>query len=971
MNDAHDRPHGPVSAWLELWLREEVRKYGVVFLLDKEGAYTAFIDGLIASKWKHPVCAWRGSFLQALMDLEHHAAQVDRTPLLVHLPGFTHDDVRASPLFELFAAGTSRQKALDTLITDAAAGRVRPEQIAVFKATSPTLAAADTWLTTELSNVGEGLTSHLAALTIEALVDDLLAGGFISGRLHSAVDVAQVWHHFGRTIGLVDGWRKDVLGGGDERGPVPRAKDIAFAAASWALLVEYVHDLQRSTVGVPHVDEVLALPPAVAAVCARLADHLRKRAPDFYASTATETETRLDHNVAAHELGKIDTFLFEEEIILEAAVDDLQAQSWDAAIAWARPRAAAQSFWTQREPLRQSAWQFVLDAACLGKAIVDAGTPGLLVSLDAAMEHYASRGAAVDRAHRTMEQRRLHTQVPYFERLRAQLNDMRGLWRRWADTYAREWNAICREHGFLPSEQAQQRNLFDQVVRPLAIDAAEKETTAYFMVDALRFEMAQELFDALGDVPATQKQLKARLAELPTVTEVGMNVLAPVAKNGRLAVAIGDKINGFSAGEFRVNDPETRRRAIFDRVGGRGCPLLTLREVLDRDAASLKKTVEQSRLLVVHSKEIDDAGEAGRGVVTYDSVLQDLRAAWRLLREAGVRRFVITADHGFLMLDDRFGAAQAHGRKIDPHRRHVLTQDAADRADEVRVALKDLGYDGATGFVVFPETVAVFDRGGRGLDFAHGGNSPQERVIPVLTIVHKQLVGSDSHRYALQARAIDATSGMHGVSGLVSIDQTSLFGGKKTLELGLRVVDAVDGADIGVELIETRRSARLAGSVIHARVGEPFDVYFRLSGSFDDRVQVALVHTGGDAIVDDAVIDARFTVTPPNVVVSAPVQKAPSTDMPITRLTKTATRTMALPTSWVQELPAGGVRQVFEHLAAHGTVTETEASVMLGGPRQLRRFASDFELHAAKAPFRVRIGIVGGVKRYVRQGSEE
>ena len=44
------------------------------------------------------------------------------------------------------------------------------------------------------------------------------------------------------------------------------------------------------------------------------------------------------------------------------------------------------------------------------------------------------------------------------------------------------------------------------------------------------------------------------------------------------------------------------------------------------------------------------------------------------------------------------------------------------------------------------------------------------------------------------------------------------------------------------------------------------------------------------------------------------------------------------------------MRQVFEHLAAHGTVTESEAAAMLGGPRELRRFANRFEEYRRRRP---------------------
>jgi hypothetical protein len=64
--------------------------------------------------------------------------------------------------------------------------------------------------------------------------------------------------------------------------------------------------------------------------------------------------------------------------------------------------------------------------------------------------------------------------------------------------------------------------------------------------------------------------------------------------------------------------------------------------------------------------------------------MQKLRAAWRLLRDAGVRRFVFTADHGFLLLDETTRAPQTHGRKSDPKPRYVWSTVAEDHAGEVR-----------------------------------------------------------------------------------------------------------------------------------------------------------------------------------------------------------------------------------------------------------------------------------------------
>ena len=414
------------------------------------------------------------------------------------------------------------------------------------------------------------------------------------------------------------------------------------------------------------------------------------------------------------------------------------------------------------------------------------------------------------------------------------------------------------EHGFLPPASLQQRTLFDDVVRPMT---KEPGTTALFVVDALRYEMGEELYRALADTPATTTHLRARLAELPTVTEVGMNVLAPVVASGRLRPALSDgTVAGFSTGEFRVYDPDSRKRAMHDRVGGGTCPWLTLEEVLTRDATSLKQAVARARLVIVHSREIDDAGEKGAGPAVFDHVMQKLRAAWRLLRDAGVRRFVFTADHGFLLLDETTRQPQSHGRKADPKPRYVWSTVPEDHAGEVRVAMADLGYEGADGYLMFAESTAVYETGRRSLGFAHGGNSLQERVIPVLTLSHRAAAGgtraavlADGHRPRRRRRACTAWTRRPTVQAQMGLD----FGGPREIELGLRVADA---ADVQVELCQTRGGARLEAGAIMATVGETFELFFRLSGTADARVLVELYHPGAEADLTPCVVDTRFAV---------------------------------------------------------------------------------------------------------------
>jgi hypothetical protein len=949
---------GPVSSVLEGELRTKVRRHSLVIWLDPDSQYSGFVDQLLVLRAEnhlpYPVHSYRGSFLELLLDLEPLVNGVDKPPLLIHLPGFNEETVKATPLLELYEAGTCLVRNLNALVIDAAAGKVRPEQITAFQDSGrSTLSNADTWLTAMLSVQDGALGGQLRAVSLISLVDDLLGDGPIAVQFSQPGNQLAVWQCLATLTGLSPEMGLQLASHGSMTAKV-NARDVAFAAASWALRVEYVHDLKRAPVAA-QLQGAIKLPETLIQNCRDLAGALRDNRPLFYRETADETENELvDERAAvrAEDLGLIDTFRFEEERVLLAAIEALENLRWAAAATWATQRTDNKSFWLRDDAPRRNAWQLIGDAAQLGLAIEKATLSlGKVQSLEEAVQRYVECGAAVDQAHRHLEQRRLtlfYTQLPEFVPLRERLDVLRDLWREWADAWAREFNVLCQRQGFLPPASLQQRTLFEDVVKPLIHDS---ETTALFVVDALRFEMAKELHDALADPSMTNMLLTARLAELPTVTAIGMNALAPVAERGRMKLVLQNgAVGGFDMNQFRVFDPETRKRAMHDRVGGSTCPWLKLDEVLNRDAKTLKQTIGRARLVVVHSQEIDEAGESGAGLAVFDLTLQQLRAAWRKLREAGVKRFVITADHGFLLNDETTRKVQPHGRKSDPDRRHVFSPVAADHANQVRVSLRDLGYDcdSPDQYLMFPETTALFDRGNKPSPFVHGGNSLQERVIPVLTLVHRTSKGGSPTQYLVSATARQGVAGMHCLQATVTMvaQKTLGFSGSPEVELGLRVSDVID---VQVELCEARGAVLSAGTIT-ATVGQAFELFFRLAGTTDARALVELYHLGSDAIVTPCVVNDRFgvTATGRKLAVEAPTVAAPS------------------PRDWLQKFTDAGVRQFFEHLALHGTVTESEACTMLEGQRALRRFAGQFETYAKNAPFTVRIDVVAGVKRYVR-----
>lgn len=949
---------GPVSAALEADLREQARQHGILVWLDKEGAYTAFADRLrergVTEAFPIPVRCLRGSYLELMLGLEGLEDGVAMTPLVVHVPGHTEDSIAETPLFELYRAGRRHRRALPTVIREAALGRAAPDAIEAFLSGSDvTLERADAWLGglehAPLPNGGP----DLGALGPEALFDALVPGGSLAAQLDDPAVVRAIWRRAGALLGVEESWEESWTGAGTPpRGgsAIELASNIADSIAGWALCVEFVHDLRR-----PPNDERLlrhkSLPRTAVTACQKLASHLRRRHAALYVSVADEHEARLEVEVkhaTAADLGKIDTFRFEDRKVLAATLDALGAGQFEVAHELAVDRTTADSFWPELVRGRQIAWNLVKLAAQLGRTVDHTKLLGGARSLAEAVEWYATAGYEVDTVHRQVEQVRpqlAHLEIDEIGVLRERLDQLRGVYRDWADRVARTFNDLCRAEGFLPRAALQQRTLFDEVVAP----AAAEELTAYFLVDALRFEMGAQLAASLAESKTSDVVLKARLAELPSVTEVGMNALAPVVRGDKLAIDLrDDKILGFRAGTFRIDGPESRRRAILERVGGATCPSLSLEDVLGRSATSLRQTIARAKLVVIHAEGIDKAGEKGVGLAVFERELQNLRAGWRLLYEAGVRRFVITADHGFLLHDETTRDPQAHGKQTDPQRRHVISHHRRDQTGEVTVSSQELAYEGEAFFVSFPEDAAPFDRGERVKDFVHGGNSLQERVIPVITVRHRHAAGGETVSYVIEARAGAPVMGMHCVrASAVAASQTSLsYGGSGELEL---VLEAAEGTDVQVELCDAR-DARVGGGSITATVGQPFEVFFRLTGDAEGRIPVRLRHATRSAAVAAKTTDERFQVVL-------------RTRSPAAAVAVVATAPAA--PDWLSTLP-DGVREVFRHIADHGSINEQEATRLLGGARQFRNFSLHLDDYRKRAPFAVRISVSSGTKCYVR-----
>ena len=137
-----------------------------------------------------------------------------------------------------------------------------------------------------------------------------------------------------------------------------------------------------------------------------------------------------------------------------------------------------------------------------------------------------------------------------------------------ADSLAERFIQAYAEAGFALPGVSQQVNVYRDQVAPLFTQGR----VAYILVDAMRFEMAEELRRMAAALdPAWQSSLMPALATVPTVTEVGMASLMPGAERGLtvsegksgklLAVVAGVELKGRSCLLYTSPSPRDRTRS--------------------------------------------------------------------------------------------------------------------------------------------------------------------------------------------------------------------------------------------------------------------------------------------------------------------------------------------------------------------------------------------------------------------------
>lgn len=759
-------------------LAQKVERYGVVVWNDSDGAYRDVAETMVPSDTSF--ARFDGSWLALRREVEHLLVGTEPPRLVVYVPAEAADP---DPLAELRALAADFRIRLRTLVKGALTGELTEQRIDQLAAQCTTLTEVDAALAGGDSTVdarlitlcGDASTVGIAANLLTARHDDELTSRDLWGAAASALgDIAGA---------DLDGLQGDAL------------RASAFRLLVGALVAETVEELP---------EELSSLSPPSGVSHARdlraVVDRLRIVAPDAYESLADATESELHLAVLlrwAPGLAALDVVPCLDALGLDAAKTALEAGDHHMAGTLARKR-LEQSWWVRGPHDRfASRWRALRSIADLAAALE--ATPPAGASFEELLLWYADAGHAADAAFRNAELTRLESGLA-LDDVDDLFHQTRERYEAWLDDLLRATTtAAAADASVAPSR-------LQRTVHDCHVSSAEGPT-AYVLVDALRYELGADLCHRLATSKLTV-ELEAAVATPPTITPVGMAAVLPGAGDDfDVELGAGDRLVASVDGSpiRTVADRVKRLELAHGKVAN-----LDLDTVAKSANKELKRKIDGAALVLVRSTEIDADGESDHLSTSwsaFDATLKVLHTAISRLLHAGVRRVVITADHGFLAVH-RLGDE----RKIDKpstgsgeiHRRVWVGKGGTASEATVKVPLAAFGVGGGLD-VIAPRGLGVFASGG-GLQFFHGGLSPQELVIPVLTITSTDGGHDPDYTIELNVAGGQITTGVVAVTVAM---QGTLFertsGVRLQLSQGGRPVARTvggDGVDVGTEVVE-------------------------------------------------------------------------------------------------------------------------------------------------------------------------
>lgn len=252
---------------------------------------------------------------------------------------------------------------------------------------------------------------------------------------------------------------------------------------------------------------------------------------------------------------------------------------------------------------------------------------------------------------------------------------------------------------------------------------------AVIISDGLRYEIGEEIAEKLKkEVSAKEINLKAMLTGLPSITQVGMANLLP--DNERVIDPLR-KIYTISG----INTINTENREKILKLSCEESSAIIFKDFKNMSRNEQDEFVKGKKVIYIYHDNIDGIGDAGKTedetFEACDMAIKDIVGISKLLSSLGIVNIYITSDHGFLYerkVVEEYNKIELDKSEVEPvviGKRYALYEKEIEQKGCIAIKIDDY-------FGVFPKKNQRIKASGSGLQFVHGGLSPQEMIVPVI-----------------------------------------------------------------------------------------------------------------------------------------------------------------------------------------------------------------------------------------------
>lgn len=299
---------------------------------------------------------------------------------------------------------------------------------------------------------------------------------------------------------------------------------------------------------------------------------------------------------------------------------------------------------------------------------------------------------------------------------------------RYLDKIAREFSNNM-DYDKLGQKYKLQKNFYNNFI------ADSKERIIVIISDAFRYEVGKELVERFEYNEKIQADIQPQIGVLPSFTSLGMAALLPNEK-----IEIREDYSVYVDG--KATRSLTERKAILEAKNSKS-DCVQYDDLIKMTRDGMRQFFAGKEVIYIYHNQIDARGDKlnteDEVFVACDEAMNEIEDLIRRLpNTVSATSFIVTADHGFIYTRSKNQEADKINKFFNGedkvNKRFIISDNTYDILGTKNIIVSDVlgNYDKRT--ITMPLTSNVFKAQGGGQNFVHGGSSPQEIIVPVVSV---------------------------------------------------------------------------------------------------------------------------------------------------------------------------------------------------------------------------------------------